>query len=206
MKIRRSEMILRLGLFIVSISNCDSHSDKHQPQSYDLNILQTIGTGQTDSIYFAYPTALELDEKKCIYVLDYKQSAIFKFSPTGRYLQTMCGPGRGPGELSSPTELDYDEGIFIIKDGGNGRIQLVDSLGTYKDSFQGGSLPSPLVSLKNKIYGLAIRELKDNLITVFDRKGRRLNEFGSLLDFSKKLSLFANNCFLEIYKDHLYIL
>ncbi len=60
-----------------------------------------------------------------VYVLDGQATEVRVFAPDGTYVRTLGGPGEGPGELKSPSQLTVlSDGRVVVRDPGNTRLQL----------------------------------------------------------------------------------
>ena len=61
-----------------------------------------------------------------LYVVEYGNNRVQKFTPEGRSLGCWGGPGRGPGRLSSPWALAVDSrGRVHVLDSENDRVQRI---------------------------------------------------------------------------------
>jgi hypothetical protein len=59
-----------------------------------------------------------------LFVVEYGNQRVQKFTPTGQSLGCWCGPGRAPGQLHSPWALAVDSrGRVFVVDTENHRVQ-----------------------------------------------------------------------------------
>jgi hypothetical protein len=59
-----------------------------------------------------------VDDKGRVYVLDWREKTVRKFDDSGKFLLSFGGPGQGPGEFSSPTEIRYlPDGHIVVFEG-----------------------------------------------------------------------------------------
>jgi hypothetical protein len=79
-----------------------------------------------------------------IYVLDRQVTAVRRFGPDGTYLGSLGREGGGPGELRQPEAMALlPDGRVLVRDPGNGRINVWDSAGLSLPSWRlpsGGNL------------------------------------------------------------------
>ncbi len=79
-----------------------------------------------------------------LYVLDAQVTAVRRFGPDGTYLGSLGRKGGGPGELRQPEAMALlPDGRLLVRDPGNGRINVWDSAGQSLPSWRlpsGGNL------------------------------------------------------------------
>ena len=80
-----------------------------------------------------------------MYVADWGNSRVQKFSLDGRYLATFGAPGSGEGALHRPSGVAVDkDGYVYVTDWDVHRLVLYDADGNYLTSFEGDEVePSP---------------------------------------------------------------
>ncbi len=75
----------------------------------------------------AYPYGLVLDDEGQVYVTEYGNHRVQKFSPEGESLGCWGTNGRQPGEVLSPWALVRDSGgLTYVLDTGNNRVQVIE--------------------------------------------------------------------------------
>lgn len=77
-------------------------------------------------VFLARPMRLARDNDGLIYVLDANSHCLFKFSPTGEYLEKIGRKGSGPGEFQTPNDMAISKDRIFVSDIGNYRIQSMD--------------------------------------------------------------------------------
>ena len=84
------------------------------------------------------PWGIAIDREGDVYVADWKNDRVQKFSPEGEYLATFGRSGREDGELHRPTGVAIDkEGDVYIADCGNDRLNIYTADGTFLTAFIG---------------------------------------------------------------------
>ena len=74
-----------------------------------------------------YPYDLAFNRAGELYVVEYGNSRVQKFTLEGQSLGTWGGSGRGPGQLCSPWALAVDSrGRVHVVDSENDRVQRID--------------------------------------------------------------------------------
>jgi hypothetical protein len=72
----------------------------------------------------SYPYDLAIGPDRCLYVCEYGNHRVQKFSLDGKPLALWGKPGRGPGQLYNPYALAVDsQGHVSVVDSNNHRIQ-----------------------------------------------------------------------------------
>ena len=75
-----------------------------------------------------------------MYVADWGNYRIQKFSPDGRFLATYGTSGRGDGQLNLPAGVAVDhDGYIYVADWGNERVQVLDPEGRFVIKLRGES-------------------------------------------------------------------
>lgn len=88
-------------------------------------------------IYFKKPTSIRMGPKGDVFIVDSGQSQVIVFSKDGECLQRIGNLGKGPGELSAPELINFDEkGFMYIYEWGNARIQIYDDRGKFLKGFK----------------------------------------------------------------------
>ncbi len=108
---------------------------------------------------FQTPTALAVDSKDRIYVLDSGNSRIQVFDQDGKFLKAIGRKGQERGEFTDPADLAIDErDRLYVADRAQHRIQIFDSDGTFMLSFGAPARGGALTSLVDKMMGNTPRE------------------------------------------------
>jgi hypothetical protein len=117
-----------------------------------------------------------------VYVVDQKEHRIVVFDRELNYLDTIGRYGQGPGEFSYPAGIAFDrEGNIYICDLGNLRVQVLDRNRNVISSFKcrfNDSRQEIAVDSRGRIF--LNLPLRGSLITVFNRQGEVIGQFGEM--------------------------
>lgn len=101
--------------------------------------VQTTGIGNpggagTGDGEFNTPVGVSTDGTY-VYVVDYGNSRVQKFTTAGTYVTKWGLSGSGSGQFTQPAGIAYDAGrnLIVVVDGGNNRVQRFTTTGTYVD-------------------------------------------------------------------------
>ncbi|WP_419948265.1 6-bladed beta-propeller [Candidatus Palauibacter sp.] len=89
----------------------------------DATLVPELSIGEMegpDELLFGRIASIAVDEEGRIHVLDGQALNVRVFDPTGEYIETLGGPGEGPGELRTA------ESVVLLADG---RVAVNDQLG-----------------------------------------------------------------------------
>ena len=79
--------------------------------------------------WFRTDTAVTTGENGSVFVADFYNHRVQKFSAEGEFLVSLGSPGSGPGQLDRPIDMAVDEnGAIYVVDFGNHRIQKFEPL------------------------------------------------------------------------------
>ncbi len=74
--------------------------------------------------WFAVATSIALGPQGNVFVTDFYNHRVQKFTPDGTFLSSFGSRGSGPGEFSYPIAVDVaDDGTVFAADFGNNRVQ-----------------------------------------------------------------------------------
>ena len=109
-----------------------SDSDTSDTLVYELSPRLVLGENDLDenSSFGAISAVRFLDDGR-IAVLDRYACGARVFSPSGEYLQTIGGPGEGPGEFANPNSMAALNDRIVIIDKWALRASLFDQQGNY---------------------------------------------------------------------------
>ena len=131
--------------------------------------------GDKELLYFYRPVSLKHDDNN-IFVLDDRDCVIKVFSKIGILRAVIGRPGDGPGELSSPSDMDIYQGKIYVAD--KAKVQIYDKEGKDLGNFK---LPlfiyKILILDEDKIIVSVIplpHQNHEKLIYCFDNKGNLL--------------------------------
>ena len=84
---------------------------------------------------FSRPTGVAVDKDDNIYVFDYGNSTLFKFGKKGKLIRKVRKRGTRPGEFSSLSLIKVINDELYVCDGGNHRVQILNTKLDYINSF-----------------------------------------------------------------------
>jgi peptidylglycine monooxygenase len=109
--------------------------DRHEIRVLDPKgrTLMTLGERDGPGRPFSHPTNAAVHPNGEIFVTDgYGNSQVHRFSADGKLLLSWGIPGAGPGEFTTPHDLDFGPGgEVIVCDRENNRIQFFDVEGRF---------------------------------------------------------------------------
>lgn len=168
---------------------------------------------ETDNVLLIFPTEFHMDEEDNLYVIDQNQSAIIKYTASGKFIKKIGRRGEGPAEFEMPHKFVYDNKMLFIVDQGNRRVQILNSEGKYLSSFKLIRLVRNIAHFNNTIIGQQLYrrpEIEDfSLITKYNHKGEILDSFGEPINKTigiSKLPPTASKIIFKIYKEKIYVL
>ena len=82
----------------------------------------------TPSSLIARIEKIQTKEDK-IYILDAMTRSILVFDISGKFIRRIATKGRGPGEYISITDFALCDSVILVRDGGQAKVILYDSLG-----------------------------------------------------------------------------
>lgn len=128
----------------------------------DATLVPELSIGEMegpDELLFGRIASIAVDNEGRIHVLDGQALNVRVFDPTGAYIETLGGPGEGPGELRTA------ESVALLADG---RVAVNDQLGFRVQVYRPGGGESEAWSYTAGGVVLRLRQLYS------DRSGRTL--------------------------------
>jgi DNA-binding beta-propeller fold protein YncE len=100
-------------------------------------LLATVGSGPgTGNGQLKSPRDAATDSAGNIYIADYANNRIDKFSPTGAWIMNWGTTGTLPGKFQRPYGIDVDaNNLVYVADSNNERIQVFTTSGTFVRTF-----------------------------------------------------------------------
>ena len=134
---------------------------------------------------FSHPKGVAIDTQGNILVCDYENDRIQKFSPTGKFLQSVGTKGSGPLQFYEPIGIavhPHTHTVYVA-DKGNHRIQVLNSDLTYSSSFgkkgtREGELNMPYDISFDSSGRVYVAEHSNHRIQVFSADGQHVQQFG----------------------------
>ena len=126
------------------------------------------------------PTGLARDARSGrIYVTDTNAHDIKVFDDDGRHVATWGKRGEEPGELNYPTHLALSDGVLLVADSLNARVQGFDAegkpvLGFGQRGIYVGNMVRPKGVAADDEGNLYVVESMHDTLLVYDRRGRLL--------------------------------
>lgn len=75
---------------------------------------------------------IDIDQEGYIYVADWRNDRVQKFTADGHFVMQLGTSGTGEGELNRPAGVAVDQdGIIYVTDWGNNRLQVFDADGRF---------------------------------------------------------------------------
>ena len=104
----------------------------YQTGKIDYEKVFTIGGENDVETMLVMPAKIAVDKKNNFFVLDFKESCIYKFDENGKLLLKIGREGHGPGELSMCTQMAVDpNGRIIAYEAGNRRFSIFENDGKF---------------------------------------------------------------------------
>lgn len=137
------------------------------------------------------PHSLRLDPEGNVWVADYHQHTVQKFTPEGRRLLTLGTPG-APGDdgthFNRPTDVAFGPaGDLFVTDGyGNRRIVQFDARGKFLKAWGEygpgpGQFVLPHAIVVDRAGRLCVADRNSGRIQIFDHQGRFLEQWTNLI-------------------------
>jgi DNA-binding beta-propeller fold protein YncE len=154
---------------------------------------KVFGSAKNGEGFFKRATGIAVDrETHRVYVTDTLADRVFILDAEGRVLRSFGRHGGERGEFNSPIEVQVKNGIVVVVDAMNFRVQLFDrdgnfeaQIGTAGDPAGGIYRPRGIgIDSENHIY---VVDSEMGFVQVFDRKGRLLYRFGNGTNFGQFL-------------------
>jgi hypothetical protein len=138
----------------------------------------SIGNDKNDQEAFYRNIHFTVDDSGNFFVLDPGNDRLQKFDHNGRYLQTIGGPGQGPGDLDKPrsVSLAKDGTLYVYQP--SGRLSMFDPKGIFLKLINFSHSSGLIVPLGNSCFLGTVSDYtpqasRDQVI-LFDSKGRKV--------------------------------
>lgn len=130
------------------------------------------------------PTGIARDpDTGSIYVADTKSHDIKVFTPEGKLINVIGGPGEGPGAFNSPVHISFASNQLYVVDTLNARVQVFSADGAYLSSIgeRGlylGNLTHPKGVVADRDGNVYVTESFYDYLLIYDSEGRFLLPIG----------------------------
>jgi len=139
--------------------------------------------GSTEPGYFAYPQFIEVDDDGSIYVTDFGNKRIQKFSSTGEYITHWGSSGKDLGDFYNPSGIAVSNDSVFVADRDLNRIQKFSLDGEFiktwgkKGTADGQFFYPGGITINNGF--LYVVDTGNQRIQIFSTDGEFLSSFGS---------------------------
>ena len=151
---------------------------------------EVILTVKTAAVAFGIP-GIALDGHGNLYVAEFDDNLIYKYSTSGKLLAQRGGAGSGPGQLGRPDKLAFDaQGNLYVTEvgpayGGNSRIQKFSPSGTPlaqwgKDGTAPGQFKNPIGIAVDQQGNMYVSEEGGDRVQKLSSLGQPLAQWGTL--------------------------
>lgn len=177
--------IITLCLLILLLTCCENHEKLIKSEYFNIkNIEFTIRSDSTQNTDYFIPISILADSNDFIYMLDAIKKEIKVFNSDGNFLNTISKQGEGPGELSIPTEMHFDNQQNLI-------VYDIQLRRFSKFSKNGENIGN--ISFNKKVYKFNIDRYNNFYIehrnNFFDKKNNTLYTKAILNKYDSKLNL-----------------
>jgi hypothetical protein len=154
-----------------------------------LRCEQSLGIAPGPSLLL--PVEVRVMPDETVYVLDWGDKTVKRFSSDARLLTTYGGPtGQGPGEFVNPTDFDVDEdGSVWMCDPVNGLITVFRADGTFERTVRPERPPYRLALLGDSGYVVISSPAGGRLFTLYRRNGDRILACGTVMENQAQFSI-----------------
>ena len=177
-------MKLILTIITVSVFLLSSSLVQNSFASGDYDLLHQWGKyGPTEPNNFAYPQFIAVGEDGSIYVTDFGNKRIQKFSSNGEYLTHWGNSGKHIGDFNNPTGIAVNGDFVFVADRDLNRIQKFSLDGEFiqtwgkKGTAEGQFMYPNGISVNNGF--LYVVDTGNQRIQVFSAEGQFMSSFGS---------------------------
>jgi len=153
----------------------------------------------TDNVSYKYGVDIEILENN-VFVLENRSHRLFKYAVNDeiKFVKTIGQRGKGPSDLFLPMELSLWNNTLAVKD--EVGVSFFDKNGKFLEKFRLFSPRISFVYANDKIFMAAANPESDYLISMYNRKGKSLINFGKkFLDLKPIVNKRFNHFLAERY-------
>jgi DNA-binding beta-propeller fold protein YncE len=160
------------------------------PQGKTRRVFGSLKRGEG---FFKRPTGIAIDRKAHrVYVTDTLADCVYILDTDGQVLRRFGERGEETGQFNFPVEVQVKDGLVVIVDAMNFRVQLFDADGNFQAQIgitgnPAGGIYRPKgigIDSEDHIY---VVDSELGIVQVFDRRGRLLYRFGNGTNFGQFL-------------------
>ncbi len=177
-------MKLFLTIIIASVLLLSTSLAQNSFGDEDYDPLYQWGSfGVIESSEFAYPRSIAVGDDGSIFVNDFGNKRIQKFTSTGEYVTDWGKGGKGLGEFSSPSGIAVDGNFVYVVDRDGNRVQKFSVDGEFvttwgkRGSSEGQFYFPAAISTNNGI--VYVLDAGNNRVQTFSPNGDFVSSFGS---------------------------
>jgi DNA-binding beta-propeller fold protein YncE len=143
--------------------------------------------------FFKRPTGIAIDrETRRVYVTDTLANRVYILDAEGLVLRSFGQRGEERGDFNFPVEVQVRDGVVVVVDAMNFRIQLFDRDGNYQTQIGTSGDPAGGIYRPKGIgidseHHIYVVDGEWGMVQVFDRAGRLLYRFGNGTSFGQFL-------------------
>ncbi len=143
---------------------------------YHIKVIGELGYGDGR---LQYPSDIDIDESGNIYVSDFFNNYVVKFSSNGDVLLQFGEEGIDEGKFNGPSGIAVSkEGVIFVSDQLNSRIQVFSSDGKFLKSLKNEDIGNPQGLTVDKEGFLWVVDAKSCKVFKLDKEGKILLSFG----------------------------
>jgi DNA-binding beta-propeller fold protein YncE len=106
--------------------------------------ISGFGSAGSGDAEFNLPWGIDLDLFGQIYVADWRNDRIQRFSADGEFIDQCGASGDGEEQFNRPSDVAVDDaGYIYVADWGNQRVQVLDNQWNFQTALRGQATVSP---------------------------------------------------------------
>ena len=174
------------GKIYVSDQEADKITSWTPPEAGTAKVTfaSQFGSGGSGNGQFNTPIASAIDGAGNIWITDWGNNRVQKFSPSGSFIASYGSFGSGNGQFSGPGGIDVNQSAsnVYIADGGNARIEELSTTGTFVRSFGttgSGKLTRPGGLKVDSAGNVWVADMTADRVVEFSSTGTFIAAYGS---------------------------
>ena len=109
-------------------------ANNHRIQVFNIDLFYCYSFGSAPEPFHC-PYDLAFDIEEYLYVVDYNNHCVKKFTSTGKYISKFGSKGYNPGELYRPTSIIIYNNLVYVTELHNNRVSVFDTNGHFMYCF-----------------------------------------------------------------------